>query len=100
MIAYSPPIPGPLPPRIRARYLCDVTHSARTGLRHLRIRRQDGGRHFPWWHLQALKNELLGEEVYAVEVFPPQNDVIDVFNFRHLWEVQDGGTLPNMGRDW
>ncbi len=46
-----------------------------------------------WDALQRLKNEYLGEDVCAVEVFPPQSEVVDEVNWRHLWEVQEAPSL-------
>jgi hypothetical protein len=34
-----------------------------------------------------VKNELLGEDALAVEMYPPAPDVVDEANIRHLWEV-------------
>lgn len=42
-----------------------------------------------WDELQRIKNECLGEDVWCVEVYPAQDDVVDVANMRHLW-VLDG----------
>lgn len=59
----------------------------------------DGTRHFmisslteerpSWWEAQRIKNELAGPEATAVEVYPPQGEVIDEANAYHLW------VLPN-----
>lgn len=40
-----------------------------------------------WDELQRIKNECLGEDVWCVEVYPSQNDVVDVANMRHLWPL-------------
>lgn len=49
---------------------------------HLIIRRHDGGVLFPWADLQRIKDELCGPERTAVEVFPPQTQLIDGANCR------------------
>jgi hypothetical protein len=61
---------------------------------HLIIRRHDGGVDFPWAHLQRIKDELLGAERVAVEVFPPRSQLVDDANCRHLWVLPDGFALP------
>ncbi len=58
------------------------------GGRHLKIRRRDRQDvRLTWDDLQAIKNEYLGEEVCAVEVFPPASELVDELPIRHLWEV-------------
>lgn len=55
---------------------------------HLVIERIDGKpicRDWDW--LQRIKNECLGEDVLAVEVFPPSDMVVDEVNRRHLWTL-------------
>ena len=42
-----------------------------------------------WDELQRIKNECLGEDVWCVEVYPPQADVVDVANMRHLWPLDE-----------
>lgn len=61
--------------------------------RHLKVRRRDGKDGISWDTLQAIKDELLGEEVLAVEIYPPANQVVNEANIRHLWEVYEG-VLP------
>ena len=38
-----------------------------------------------WQDLQRIKNDLLGERWAAVEVYPPQDRVVDEANLYHLW---------------
>lgn len=38
-----------------------------------------------WDELQAIKREIGFGDWYAVEVYPPDQDVVNVANFRHLW---------------
>lgn len=42
-----------------------------------------------WWEMQRIKNELAGENATAVEVYPPQDEVIDQADMYHLWVVGD-----------
>ena len=65
--------------------------------RHLVVERHDGLDGITWDQLQAAKNEALGPDVMAIEVYPAANDVVNEVNRRHLWEVPspliDGLTL-------
>jgi hypothetical protein len=38
-----------------------------------------------WKHLQRIKNELVGEEREAMEIFPPQSMIADMSNTHHLF---------------
>jgi hypothetical protein len=58
-------------------------------LRHLKVRRHDGRSGIPWAMLQEIKDEMLGPEVMAVELYPPRNRVVNEANIRHLWEVPE-----------
>lgn len=42
-----------------------------------------------WDELQRIKNETLGEDVWCVEVYPAQSDLMDVKNMRHLWPLDE-----------
>jgi hypothetical protein len=42
-----------------------------------------------WDELQRVKNETLGPDVWCVEVYPAQDDVVDVANMRHLWPLDE-----------
>lgn len=42
-----------------------------------------------WDELQRIKNETLGPDVWCVEVYPAQDDVVDVSNMRHLWPLDE-----------
>lgn len=48
----------------------------------------------PWDDLQRLKREAGFGELDAVEVFPPDLDLVNVANMRHLWVFTDGLRLP------
>ena len=54
-----------------------------------------GGRMEPTWsERQRIKNELLGRQRVAVEVFPGMSDLIDEAEAYHLWLLPEGFTLP------
>lgn len=42
-----------------------------------------------WDELQRVKNETLGPDVWCVEVYPPDGEVVDVANIRHLWPLDE-----------
>lgn len=44
-----------------------------------------------WPEMQRIKNELAGPDATAVEVYPPQREVVDDANMYHIWIV---GPLP------
>ena len=43
-----------------------------------------------WDDLQRLKSEAGYSDFDAVEVFPPDRDVVNVANIRHLWILEPG----------
>lgn len=55
--------------------------------RHVKVKRRDGKDGIPWDDLQNIKNEALGADTIAVEVYPAADRVVDELNMRHLWEV-------------
>jgi len=57
---------------------------------HLNIRRRDGGPILrDWRHFQQIKNELIGPECEAVELYPAESRLVDTSNKFHLWGVLD-----------
>lgn len=52
---------------------------------HLSIKRLDRGVIHDWRHLQQIKNEIIGEEQLAIEIYPPESELIDTSNQYHLW---------------
>ena len=53
---------------------------------HLNIRRRDGKPIFrDWRHFQWIKNQLVGEECEAVEIYPAESRLVDTSNKYHLW---------------
>jgi len=51
----------------------------------LDIRRHDAGNCKVWRDLQQIKNELVGPEHEAVELFPAESRLVDTANQYHLW---------------
>lgn len=52
---------------------------------HLSIRRLDRRPVRDWRDLQRIKNQLLGPECEAVELFPAESRLVDEANQYHLW---------------
>lgn len=42
-----------------------------------------------WWEAQRIKNELGGEPAMAVEIYPPQAEVVDAAPMYHLWVLDE-----------
>lgn len=57
---------------------------------HINIRRRDGGPILrDWRHFQRIKNEILGEECEAVELYPAESRLVDTSNKYHLIGSRD-----------
>jgi hypothetical protein len=74
-------------------FLCQPSRTAWGLVDRLMIRRHDGGEP-SWRDKQRIKNELLGPERAAVEVFPPTSELMDEANIYHLWAIPEGTHLP------
>jgi hypothetical protein len=62
----------------------------RNGMVQLNIRRRDGAADIrDWRHFQKIKNQLLGEECEAVELYPAESRLVDTSNKWHLWGFED-----------
>lgn len=59
-----------------------------SGARHLAVASLSGIR--PTWHeMQRIKNEIAGPDATAIEVYPPESEVVDEADMFHLWIVPD-----------
>ena len=48
-----------------------VSYTSLGPVNHLKVRRHDGGiNHLTWDELMVIKNEMLGEDACAIELFP------------------------------
>jgi hypothetical protein len=56
---------------------------------HLNIRRIDGAAIFDWRHRQLIKNQLVGAECEAFEIYPAESRLVDTSNKYHLWCFTD-----------
>lgn len=59
---------------------------------HLSIKRNDGSAIRDWRDMQRIKNELLGPEFEAVELYPAESRLTDGANQFHLWAIN--GQFP------
>lgn len=55
----------------------------------LSIRRMDRQAARDWRHFQQIKNELVGPECEAVELYPAESRLVDTATQFHLWCVAD-----------
>jgi hypothetical protein len=68
-------------------------HTKQGIVTHLAIRQHNGSAFISWADLQRIKNELAGYARQAVQVFPPEDEVVDKANMTHLFVMPDGGAL-------
>jgi hypothetical protein len=66
-------------------YQVEVRRDPDEKFAHLNIRRRDGFPGRDWRHFQAIKNQLVGEECEAVELYPAESRLVDTSNKYHLW---------------
>lgn len=65
---------------------------------HMFVEREDGGPiRCGWDTLQAIKDQYLGKDVCAVEVYPPADEVVNEVNRRHFFVI-NGATAPSLLR--
>lgn len=62
-------------------------------MQHLAIRNASST-DIQWAAKQRIKNEIVGEERVAVEVFPPVSGLVDFANMYHLWCYPTGYVMP------
>lgn len=63
-------------------------------IEHLMVRRHDSKPVRSWADLQRIKNELVGANRTAIEVFPAENNLVDQANIYHLWILPADVELP------
>ena len=61
---------------------------------YLSIKRRDKNSIHDWRHLQQIKNELVGEDYEAVEIYPNEKRLIDTANQYHLFVFPKDYKLP------
>ena len=61
---------------------------------HLSIKRRDKDTIHDWRDLQRIKNELLGDDIEAAELYPAEERRVDTANQYHLWALPKGMAFP------
>lgn len=64
------------------------------GIRYLSIKRNDRLPIRNWQHLQAIKNDVCGEESEGVELYPAMSRIADAANQYHIWVLPEGEKFP------
>lgn len=70
-------------------YQVNIDRQDNAHMVHLSIKRRDKQPIHDWRDLQEIKNQLLGEECEAVELYPAQSRLVDTANQYHLWGIAD-----------
>ena len=73
--------------------------SGQIGFIHLSIKRHDKKPIVNWNHLQRIKNEIVGPEYEAVELFPAESRLVNMANQYHLWVLHDSSKRFPFGFD-
>lgn len=73
---------------------CVLVRDAGDGITHLAFRTASNATDITWAEKQRIKDELIGRERLAVEVFPPRSLLVDSANMFHLWVYPVGCKLP------
>lgn len=58
------------------------------------VRRNDEAPVHSWSDLQRIKNEVFGQNYYAIEVYPSEMDVVDVANMYWIWVLSNQQKVP------
>lgn len=66
-------------------------------VKHLSIKRRDKRVIHDWRDLQRIKNELVGSECEAIEIYPAESRLVDTANQYHLWVFNDPSFRFPMG---
>ena len=61
---------------------------------YLSIQRRDKKPIHDWRAFQRIKNELVGEEYEAIEIYPRESELVDEANQYHLWVMEKGRISP------
>ncbi len=66
---------------------------------HIIIRRLDKQPIHNWVHFQQIKNQLLGPECEAVEIYPKESKLVDAKHHYHLWGFRSPSRTYGIGFD-
>ena len=59
-----------------------------------KILTNDGSGDFTWAEKQQIKDELFGKKRVAIEVYPPEDRLVDMADVYHLWVFEKNFRLP------
>jgi len=76
-------------PRVFVNNIYRVQMRRESSLVQLSIARHDGKPCKNWRHFQQIKNELVGPEFEAAELYPAESRLVDMDNEYHLWVNAD-----------
>jgi hypothetical protein len=79
---------------VNFRYTVSVDRREDGSVSCLSIRRNDRKPVRDWRDFQFIKNQIAGEDVEAVELYPKQDRVVDTANQYFLWCMPPGDNLP------
>ena len=65
---------------------------------HIKVQKVSRRGGISWDTLQQIKNEIAGDEAVAIEIYPPESQVVDELNMRHLWVMPPDMPLPTLRR--
>ena len=76
-------------------YMIQVFRNGDQSCRRLAIRRLDHGViKRDWREFQAIKNQIVGPEIEACELYPAESRKVDATNVYHLWCLPAGQQFP------
>ena len=76
-------------------YQISVMPWGNEGMLSINIRRRDGACDIrDWRHFQQIKNETVGAEREAFELYPAESRKVDLANKWHLWVMPEGFKFP------
>lgn len=64
---------------------------------HISIKRRDKAPSHNWRHFQYIKNQLCGPETQGIELYPPEQFLVDSSNQYHLWVSEDPQCIVPFG---
>lgn len=91
---YRSPQPATAAAAFANRLYDGVVLTFEDGSMHLSFKRKDRSAIRDWRHFQAIKNEIAGPDREAIEIFPPEWNLIDAANEYHLWVLPEGQGSP------
>lgn len=66
---------------------------------HIKVSKRSGRGGITWDALQKIKNYVAGEDAVAIEIYPPEHELVYDVEMRHLWVMPPYFPLPSL-RAW